>query len=238
MKPKHDSLVLVAKDFEKDGAPERRYYAGKGEGPFQAWTPGRPFPVSGTNGKAYVYVFPTRTYSEGLGSDKPADLAPEDRAMIRAARRQHGGELTCYKVSPDGAAAAGGEAPKKRARPLAFDSGYLTHMKRLFVESMTKPNRQDYTWLATKTFSFNLAVRLFFVVKAVRGGQLPMLRAVLSTSWYQLQDAVFTVFGQTYMKFLGKMTGMVRVFEAHVGDMVFVYFQLCGFEFLNRLVLG
>ncbi|MBI3566069.1 MAG: hypothetical protein HY079_12800, partial [Elusimicrobia bacterium] len=55
---------------------------------------------------------------------------------------------------------------------------------------------------------------------------------------YQLQDTVFTVFGQTYMKFLGRMTGMLRVGPACIGDFSFVYFQLCFFEFLNRLVLG
>jgi hypothetical protein len=90
----------------------------------------------------------------------------------------------------------------------------------------------------TKTFGLNLAVRLFFTIAAVRRGDLPVLRAVASTSWYQLQDTIFTVFGQTYMKFLGRMTGMLRIGPAYIGDFTFVYVQLCFFEFLNRLVLG
>jgi hypothetical protein len=61
---------------------------------------------------------------------------------------------------------------------------------------------------------------------------------VLSTGWYQLQDTIFTVFGQTYMKFLGRMTEMLRVGPLYLGDFTFVYVQLCFFEFLNRLVLG
>ncbi|MBI3296550.1 MAG: hypothetical protein HYZ75_00180 [Elusimicrobia bacterium] len=232
MTPAADSLVVLAVD--KGGT--RLYLAGKGpDGPFKPWVPGEALPVSGSVGKGFVYVWPTRTYSEGMGSDKPAELAPEDRAMIRAARRAHGGELACFKAGEDGGEASAVAAPKGA---LTFDSSYVKNMKAIFVSCMTRPNRQDYMWLATKTFSFNLAIRLFFVSKAVGAGELPMFRAVISTSWYQIQDAVFTVFGQTYMKFLGNMTGMIRIFSSPVGDMVFVYVQLCGFEFLNRLVLG
>jgi hypothetical protein len=236
MKPTADSLIIVAKDSEKDGALVRGYYAGAA-GALKPWSPGAPLPAAGP---AMAYIWPTKTYSEGMGSSAPADISPEDRAMLRAARKACGGSLTCFKVSdaPAKTAAEHEAARQEASAPFRFDAGYLRDMKRLFAESMTRPNRQDYTWLVTKTFTFNLAIRLFFVLKAVNAGQLPVVRAVLSTSWYQLQDAVFTVFGQTYMKFLGRMTGMVRVFNAPVGDMVFVYFQLCGFEFLNRLVLG
>ena len=235
MKPNPDSLVILALDEETPAGPKRVYKAGKGGAPFMDWVPGAAFPLSGTNGTAFVYVWPTRTYSEGMGSSAPAELSPEDRAMFRAAKKRHGGEMSFFKV---GGAAKTEEANAGPAPKFVFDSSYLKNMKALFVESMTRPNRQDYTWLATKTFTFNLAIRLFFVMKAVNAGELPVVRAVISTSWYQIQDAVFTVFGQTYMKFLGRMTGMIKVFKAPVGDMVFVYFQLCGFEFLNRLVLG
>ncbi|MBI2362014.1 MAG: hypothetical protein HYV15_01325, partial [Elusimicrobia bacterium] len=235
MKPNADSLVILAVDEEAPSGPRRVYKAGKGGAPFKEWVPGEGFPVSGTNGRALVFVWPTKTYSEGMGSSAPAELSPEDRAMFRAAKKRHGGEMLFFKVG--GKAASGAEQTGPAPR-FVFDSAYLRDIKRLFKESMTRPNRQDYTWLATKTFTFNLAIRLFFVLKAVNAGELPAVRAVISTSWYQVQDAVFTVFGQTYMKFLGRMTGMVRAFNAQVGDMVFVYFQLCGFEFLNRLVLG
>ncbi|MBI5597880.1 MAG: hypothetical protein HY928_17480 [Elusimicrobia bacterium] len=235
MKPDANSLVIVAVDEESPSGPRRVYKAGKGGAPFKEWAPGAEFPVTGSGGRALVYVWPTKTYSEGMGSSAPAEVSPEDRAMFRAAKKQHGGEMLFFKVGSSTKSAEENAGPAPR---FAFDSSYLKNMKALFVESMTRPNRQDYTWLATKTFTFNLAIRLFFVMKAVNAGELPVVRAVISTSWYQVQDAVFTVFGQTYMKFLGRMTGMVRVFKAPVGDMVFVYFQLCGFEFLNRLVLG
>ena len=232
---KAEGYCIVAKDAGTPAAPERRYYAGA-PGALKLWTPGTPLP-DGAGSGASVYIWPTKTYSEGMGSSAPADISPEDRAVLREARRRRG-TLTCFKVADASSAAAAAAAAAGRAGAFAFDGGYLRDMSRLFKESMTTPNRQDYLWLATKTFSFNLAIRLFFVTKAVKSGELPMVRAVLSTSWYQLQDAVFTVFGQTYMKFLGRMTGMLRVFGAPVGDMAFVYVQLCGFEFLNRLVLG
>jgi hypothetical protein len=116
--------------------------------------------------------------------------------------------------------------------------GLLKKAPEIMRECWTVPNRQDYMYLATKTFGLNLVVRLAFTGKAVLKGDLPLVRAVLSTTWYQLQDTIFTVFGQTYMKFLGRMTGMLRVGPMYLGDFTFVYVQLCFFEFLNRLVLG
>ena len=185
--------------------------------------------------KVLFVIYPTRTYSEGLGGGS-ADIAPEDRSMIRALRRRTAG-LKCVK------AASGGEETKSDAQTrglLEFEPKYLalSNMKATFASCSTKPNRQDYMYLATKTFGLNLAVRLFFTVAAVRKGDLPVMRAIASTSWYQFQDTVFTVFGQTYMKFLGRMTGMLRIGPLYLGDLSFVYVQLCFFEFLNRLVLG
>jgi hypothetical protein len=119
---------------------------------------------------------------------------------------------------------------------ISLDLSLLKNAPKLLRESWTVPNRQDYVYLATKTFGLNLAVRLFFAAAAVRKGSLP--RAVLSTIWYQLQDAGFTLFGQTYMKFIGKMTGMLRIARGYFGDLLFTYLQLTTLEFLNRLVLG
>jgi hypothetical protein len=219
----------------------------------------------GESGKVVFAVYPTRTYSEGFGGGLFTEIAPEDRSVIRGLKRRFPGKVECVKVPLDKTshfeeaqdyfkdgderskyaeerkaasdkkdAAAGSESGSW----VAFDSGYLKNMGDIFKSCMTKPNRQDYMWLVTKTFTLNLAIRLFFVVQSVKSGQLPMARAVVSTSWYQLQDAVFTVFGQTYMKFLGKMTPMVKLKNAAVGDFVFVYIQLCSMEFINRLVLG
>lgn len=264
--PAADALVIIASDHRNGtGAYERAYFAGTGadlaSGKLARWRPGQPLPTA--NGEGIVYLFPTRTYSEGMGASLLSDISPEDRAMLRAARKQRHGALVCAKVplhrtslfeKLPGYLAEGEKAayeaakkasadfkPRSSSDPRAlceFDPGYLTRMKELFVSCMTKPNRQDFMYLATKTFGFNLVVRLFFTLKAVNSGDLPVVRAACSLSWYQLQDTVFTVFGQTYMKFLGKMTGMIRVGNVYLGDFVFVYIQLCGFEFLNRLVLG
>ncbi|MFH2201504.1 MAG: hypothetical protein ABIJ96_00165 [Elusimicrobiota bacterium] len=130
------------------------------------------------------------------------------------------------------------EAPVKKRRLIEFRPEVIKGIKEAFRSSWTRPNKQDYTYLVTKTFGVNLAVRLGFVIQGVMGGTLPLLRAILSTTWYQAQDAVFTVFGQTYMKFLNKMTGLLRIHNAEVGDFLFIYTQLVFFEFLNRLVLG
>jgi hypothetical protein len=134
------------------------------------------------------------------------------------------------------------EAPvafeRKRIPFVAFDLSILKNAPKLLRDSWTVPNKQDYAYLATKTFGLNLAVRVFFAAAAVHKGDLPLMRAVISTSWYQLQDAGFTLFGQTYMKFIGKMTGLMRVGRAYMGDFLFTYLQLTAFEFINRLVLG
>lgn len=190
--------------------------------------------LPGADGVLFV-IYPTRTYSEGLGGGG-ADIAPEDRSMIRALRRRVA-NLRCLKAGSNGGGSGSGGGPRGLVE---FEPKYLalSNMKAAFADCWTKPGRQDYMYLVTKTFGLNLAVRLFFTVAAVKKGDLPLLRAVASTSWYQFQDTVFTVFGQTYMKFLGRMTGMLRIGPLYLGDLSFVYVQLCFFEFLNRLVLG
>lgn len=142
------------------------------------------------------------------------------------------------KAAPAEAAVAKAPAPGVGRKFFEFNVQYLKDIKKLFAESATKPNKQDYMFLVTKTFGLNLAVRVAFAIKGVSSGDLGLTRAILSTAWYQLQDAFFTVFGQTYMKFLGKMTGMLRIGNAKIGDLLFVYVQLVASEFINRLVLG
>ena len=157
--------------------------------------------------------------------------------MIRAAKRQ-APRVICVKA---GAKAVSSADAKNEAATRSFvnlDLKYLREIKTIFKSCMTRPNRQDFIYLATKSFGLNLVVRVAFAVQAVSSGQLPLVRGVAVTSWYQIQDCVFTIFGQTYMKFLGRMTGMLRLGPIWLGDFSFVYVQLCFFEFLNRLVLG
>ena len=224
MKPDPTALIITAAD--EAGA---RVYRAAGK----VWDPATPLPLTESAGKhpVQVFIYPTKTYSEGLGGG--ADIAPEDRWMIRAVRRQ-AAAVTCAKVGVP-AKTDGQGGPRGLVE---WNGDMLRRAPEIFKSCMTTPNRQDYMYLVTKTFGLNLIVRLFFAGRAVRSGELPVMRAILSTSWYQIQDSVFTVFGQTYMKFLGQMTGMLRIGRAYLGDFTFVYVQLCGFEFLNRLVLG
>jgi hypothetical protein len=231
----HD-LVVLALDREEGGATLRAYFAATGA-ELAAGAASRrvagPHEVE-CSGRVLVALAPTRTYAEGLGTGT-SERAPEDRRLIRGLERRFPGRVTCALIGQEGRP-AGGEGGRKKFFELHL--GLLKKAPDIMRECWTIPNRQDYMYLATKTFGLNLVVRLAFAGKAVLKGDLPMIRAVLSTVWYQLQDTVFTVFGQTYMKFLGRMTGMLRAGPAYLGDFAFVYVQLCSFEFLNRLVLG
>ncbi|MBI3296547.1 MAG: hypothetical protein HYZ75_00165 [Elusimicrobia bacterium] len=171
------------------------------------------------------------TGRDSRGRLEPAgtDAEAPDRAISRGSAAS---EVVGAAAQPDV------PEPSVGNRFIEFNVQYLKDIKKLFLESATTPNSQDYIYLLTKTFGLNLAIRVAFAYKGVSDGALPLERAIISTAWYQVQDAIFTVFGQTYMKFLGKMTGMLRIGSAKIGDLAFVYVQLVAFEFLNRLVLG
>ena len=217
------------------------------------------------DGRIAVVLYPTKTYAEGAGDALFADVAPEDRAMIRSITRLGSNRLRCYRVPlqeatlfddlpdylRDGAqrreydaernrlSAVGEPAGAKQRRfPVGLDLSYLKNIVHIFKSCITRPSRLDYFYLVTKTFTINLMVRLAFAFHGVAAHGLALTRAVAAMVWYTLQDAVMTVYGQTYMKFLGRLTGMLRVGNAHIGDFLFVYAQYCCLEFLNRLIIG
>jgi hypothetical protein len=231
-----DDLVVLALDRANGGAPERAYFAATGAEIAAGAASRRLHGLDGLAcaGRVLVALAPTRTYAEGMGGGT-SDRAPEDRHLIRALERRFPGRVTCALIGQSGKVVDSTGGPKG---VVELHLGLLKKAPEIMRECWTVPNRQDYMYLATKTFGLNLVVRLAFTGKAVMKGDLPLIRGILSTGWYQLQDTVFTVFGQTYMKFLGRMTGMLRVGPMYLGDFTFVYVQLCGFEFLNRLVLG
>jgi len=212
-----------------------------------------------------VVLYPTKTYAEGAADAGFADVAPEDRAMIRRITRLRSNRLRCYRVPlheatlfddlpeyrGDGAQQSGSTAgrdglnalddprgAKRRRFPIALDLTYLKNIVHIFKSCITRPSRLDYFYLVTKTFTVNLMVRLAFAFHGVEARGLALTRAVVAMVWYTLQDAVMTIYGQTYMKFLGRLTGMLRVGNAHIGDFLFVYVQYCVLEFLNRLIIG
>jgi hypothetical protein len=230
-----DDLVVLALDREEGGAPSRAYFAATGAELAAAKASRRLNGLDGLEcaGRVLVALAPTRTYAEGMGGGT-SDRAPEDRRLIRGLEKRFPGRVTCALIGQEGRV-------DDTTGPKGFIEVHFGLLKKapdIMRECWTVPNRQDYMYLATKTFGLNLVVRLAFTGKAVLKGDLPLIRGVLSTTWYQIQDTVFTVFGQTYMKFLGRMTGMLRVGPVYLGDFTFVYVQLCFFEFLNRLVLG
>jgi hypothetical protein len=229
-------LVVLALDREIGGAVSRSYFAATGAEMASGTAPRALAGLDGLAcaGRVLVALAPTRTYAEGMGGGS-SERSPEDRRLIRELEKRFPGRVTCALIGQEGRASESAGGPKGFVE---FNLGLLKKAPDLMRECWTVPNRQDYMYLATKTFGLNLVVRLAFTGKAVMKGDLPLVRAVLSTTWYQLQDTVFTVFGQTYMKFLGRMTGMLRVGPMYLGDFTFVYVQLCFFEFLNRLVLG
>jgi hypothetical protein len=230
-------LIVLALDREEAGAPVRAYFAATGAELSSGGAARRVTDADGLDcaGRVLVALAPTRTYAEGMGGGS-SERSPEDRRLIRALKRRFPGKVECALIGQ-----SAGDVPAAETVSsgfVEFKPDMLRRAPQLLRECWTTPNRQDYMYLVTKTFGLNLVVRLFFTVAAVKRGDLPVLRAVASTTWYQLQDTIFTVFGQTYMKFLGRMTGMLRVGPAYIGDFTFVYVQLCFFEFLNRLVLG
>ena len=232
-----DDLVVLALDRANGGgAPERAYFAATGAEIASGAASQRIHGPDGLAcaGRVLVALAPTRTYAEGMGGGT-SDRAPEDRHLIRGLEKRFPGRVTCSLIGQEGRVVDASGAPKGFVE---LHLGLLKKAPDIMRECWTTPNRQDYMYLATKTFGLNLVVRLAFTGKAVMKGDLPLIRGIMSTTWYQLQDTVFTVFGQTYMKFLGRMTGMLRVGPMYLGDFAFVYVQLCGFEFLNRLVLG
>jgi hypothetical protein len=227
-----DDLVVLA----LDRANERAYFAASGADIAAGKASRRIHGVDGLacKGRVLVALSPTKTYAEGMGGGT-SERAPEDRHLIRGLERRFPGRVTCALIGQEGQVLDSTGGPKGMVE---VHMGLLKKAPDIMRECWTVPNRQDYMYLVTKTFGLNLVVRLGFMFEAIHKGDLPFLRGVLSTTWYQLQDTVFTVFGQTYMKFLGRMTGMLRVGPMYLGDFAFVYVQLCGFEFLNRLVLG
>lgn len=182
--------------------------------------------------RVVIALFATKTYSEGMGGGG-SERSPEDRALTRSISARFSGRTSVVLM--------GGGKKDASSGPrgfVEFKPEMLRQAPQLLRDCWTRPNRQDYAYLATKTFGLNLVVRVIFMILPVRTGGLNLLRAAAALAWYQFQDTIFTVFGQTYMKFLGRMTGMLRVGPAYIGDFTFVYVQLCFFEFLNRLVLG
>jgi hypothetical protein len=222
-------LVVLARDLDESGKPVRAYFACvDGALPKRLASP-----ADAPDAASVLFLItPTKTYSEGMGGGG-SERSPEDRAYWRALAARYGDKATCVLAH-----GADGDQHGGPRSFFEFHPDMLRRVPELLREQWTVPNRQDYMYLATKTFGLNLVVRVFFMILPVRSGGLALMRAATALTWYQLQDTIFTVFGQTYMKFLGRMTGMLRVGPIWLGDFSFVYFQLCFFEFLNRLVLG
>ena len=221
-------LAVLARDLDENGSPVRGYFVHDAGAPKRVTSAAE---VPAAESVLFV-IAPTKTYSEGMGGGG-SERSPEDRAFWRALAARFPGKAECLIAGP-----VGGEGDGGPRSFFEFHPSMLKDAPKLLREQWTVPNRQDYMYLVTKTFGLNLVVRVVFMILPVKTGGMALTRAAIALFWYQLQDTIFTVFGQTYMKFLGRMTGMLRVGPLWLGDFSFVYVQLCFFEFLNRLVLG
>ena len=119
-----------------------------------------------------------------------------------------------------------------------FDVELFNSIPQIFHACKTTPARNDFLYVIFKTSLINLAARSYFIMVELEDEELELTYAILSLTWYQLQDCVFTIFGQTYMKFLGKIGPLVRIYGAEFGDLCFVLVILFVLEFSNRLILG
>lgn len=118
------------------------------------------------------------------------------------------------------------------------DFSILWNVRELFEECKTTPGNADFAYVVFKSCFINLLVRSYFICAAISSHEMSIVAGMLSVTWYQLQDVVFTLWGQTYLKFLGKTTPFLKIFNREFGDLLFVIFQLFFFELLNRLIIG
>jgi hypothetical protein len=131
-----------------------------------------------------------------------------------------------------------GEARSETEISIGFDPAVPRNIVSILKSCITRPNKQDLFYVGTKSLGLNMAIKITFATINVLNGSLPFARAICSTIWYQSQDVFFTLFGQTYMKFLGKMSRMLRVGRGYYGDLLFCFIQFTCFEIFNRTILG
>ncbi len=213
--------------------------------------------------KVFFVLYPTKTYSTASSDSLFSDVAPEDRKLMRKVRGKFPRSMEYFKVPLAEAnvfekisgyladdkereqfrkqqiAPSEAEAEKPRFRfPIGFDASVPKNVVPILKSCITKPNKQDYFYVVTKSLGINMAIKITFATFAILRGTLPWQRAIITTIWYQSQDVFFTTFGQTYMKFLGKMSRMLRIGKGYFGDLMFTYIQFSCLEFINRLILG
>jgi hypothetical protein len=131
--------------------------------------------------------------------------------------------------------ASGSSSTARRNNPIIeFHPENLRGLRACFVP----PSRSDYAYLATKALGLNLFLRAAFAFSGAAAGGPSWLRAAACMSWYQLQDAFFTLFGRAYLNVLSKASGALKLAGLRIGDLVFTYLQTCASEVLARLMLG
>ncbi len=108
----------------------------------------------------------------------------------------------------------------------------------VLLSQYTPPGRDEYFYLLFKASFINLAVRSYLILNSFFKGEVPLYMACLSLVWYQMQDCLFTLHGQTYMRFLAKINESVKIFHLNCGDLIFVMNMLFVLELSNRLLLG
>ena len=112
------------------------------------------------------------------------------------------------------------------------------NMRVILLSQYTPPRRDEYFYVMFKASFINLAVRSYFILNSFAKGEVPLYIACLSLVWNQIQDCLFTLHGQTYMRFLAKINGSIEIFHLKCGDLIFIMNMMFVLELLNRLMLG
>ena len=112
------------------------------------------------------------------------------------------------------------------------------NMRVILLSLYIPPGRDEYFYLMFKASFINLAVRSVLVLNSFAKDEVSLHMACISLVWYQMQDCLFTLHGQTYMQFLAKISESIKLFHLNCGDIIFVMNMLFVLELSNRLLLG
>lgn len=171
---------------------------------------------------------------------KPPGRKASDRAVdawwTRALNNIHSRMPLCLQcVSRNETSIVVGSSQKKW---FEFNYHIFTNMWPILMSCRTMPGKDEFYYVLFKSCAINMSMRTYFILDFVHDGDVELIYGTLSLVWYQFQDVFFTLFGQTYFKFLSQVSDMIKIREARVGDFFFTMAMLFVMEWSNRIILG
>ena len=117
------------------------------------------------------------------------------------------------------------------------------NLRRMIAVRYVRPTDVDIFYALIKSSGLNLAARLFIAITAAIRGEIKPELAVISITWYQAQDVLFTLYGKSYMQFMYSVQSTVKLCGFDIGDillalLVVFILALCDSLVLGILVLG